>query len=1047
MKNPKLFFVSTFTSLFCFIAFGQSVPTLEPEAPRVEKVTVVVEFNEPPTAGELAAWDRRGVKLERISPYQNNYFNRAYRTKINFADEGTLAKSPNVRKVEESQKIILQSVTEDPLYADQWYLQNSGYDVREDITDIRSVLRPGQVEFDIGFQKVKIQIEENLKEDVIVAVLDTGVDIEHPDLADNIVKNAAECDGDGRIPLGEATEDKDGNGYKGDCVGINLTTAVATQKNRPFDDVGHGTHVAGVISAVSGNGLGLNGLSSHIKILPVKLIAKEESKQRVALTDRVAEGILYAVARGAKVINMSIGWPVGWNTDHVYEAILEARRQGVFVVAAAGNNNHPVPTYPCSYAQVICVGATQNDGALAAFSNYGAQVDIVAPGDRILSTFPTTMVPKYYSVNGYEMKNGTSQAAPIVAASIAALAGSHPQDRYEESLARLLAQTQVVRTGDKYYSQGQARVDLALAPVAAPAYLRFLFKEKAIVSVNQQREFKLSFVVQNLSSLSQNVNVKLTTQTVGTSFIQTEKSVVAEPWSNVTFEFAGHVDNLLRERELKFIANINGVEKRAQSILALELDQMPSLQKWSIQNSKDINNLISVADVDGQNPGQYFSSFKRAESGTGIQLVLWEKTKNQLAQRGTSVLADLKTPIGLFTGDANADGTKDLMLLGLKAGTPNATLIIYYFNGQLQPLWPAHPYLQISDETPIFNYARLADYRAARWFRLPGSGLAKELLVPSIIDNAYKPKLDMSRDERRGPLVKGSHVYYLEPHLKEDGSPALRARIIDSYNWMKTIRDALGLYYYEAIQPLTELGDGHYLFSAGQLLNARSIEVKLDKQFTWRDLKWSQNLMGYRYIKSDAYDVTPNGQRHELDAIYGIITLTRSHLVFVDRTDRSRIVDQYTFDLPDASEQTLNALVVSRSPNHIKVILESLQKLFGFYGQPGQALQVTANELSRSTFFDQTFSQVNLPIQMRSGESALYVDDTQMTSNNIYVQQLTAQAGFFAPLATSITLSENCRRLNPAKWSGENSYRINVLCRIGAKSDQMEIRSLPIDAQ
>lgn len=1025
-----------------------------PAAPEINRVTSVVEFKAEPSARDLAAWQAKGISLERVSPYKNDYFNRTYRAKINFAQQTQLSRHPSVKKVEESLPVNLQSVEDEPLFNDQWYLQNTGYDVREDITDIRSTLRPGQVEFDVGFKKLTIQLETAIQQEVIVAVLDTGVDIEHEDLAANIAVNTVECD-NGKIPLGEAKEDKDNNGYKGDCMGINLTanpTTEAAQRNRPFEDTdrnakqaGHGTHVSGIISAVSGNGKGLSGLSNHIKILPVKLISKDELRHRVPLTDRVAEGILYAVSRGAKVINMSVGWPIGWNTDHVYEAIREARRRGVYIVAAAGNNSHSVPTYPCSYADVICVGATQNDGAVAAFSNYGAQVDVLAPGDRILSTFPMTRVPEYYAVNGYEMKNGTSQASPVVASILAALVGVYPNASYEENLARLLTHTQNVRTHDKYFSQGQARLDLALANVTAPEYLRFVFKEKAILTVSQQREFNLSFVVQNLSAVQQEARIAIASQTEGASFRQPQKLVQISPWSSATVEFTGSLDSFEHERQIRFSVNINGSEKLAQSILAQEFDHISRLQKWPIENSKDLNNLVSISDVDGLNAGQYYGSFKRVEAG--IELILWERLATELKERGRAVLPDLQTPWGLFTGDANGDNVKDIILLGLKANATNRTVVFYYLNSQLQPLWPTHPSFVMNDETPVFQITDLADYRMVRWFKMPAPGLNSTLLVPSIMHDGYKPELDKSRDERRNPGVMENHVYYVEPYAKDDNSLGLRWRIVDSYKWTKAIRDALGLYYYETIQPMSELSNGHYLFLAGQLSSARTLEVKLGPDFTWRDLNWPQNLMGYKYIRTESYDVTADGKRRDLEAMFGIITLSRAHLVFVDAQDRSRIVEQYTLDLPDESERVLKALVISRTPTQVKTIIESGQKLFGFFGPPKTQLQSTEVEFSRSTFFGQKFEQVNLPIQMQSGESALYVDDTQMTSNNIYVQQMTAKNGFFAPLATSYTLSENCRRLNPARWSGERSYRVNVLCRLGANNEQMEIRSLLIEAK
>src|SRR5690606_5847534 len=138
--------------------------------------------------------------------------------------------------------------------------------------------------------------EKRLQRDVRVAVIDSGLDYEHEEIVNQLYKNDVECR-NGKPPIGAPKDDNDNNGYKGDCIGINLISERAEYSNKPTDDIGHGTHVAGTIAATPDNGIGIAGLSARIKILPIKILAAKDVRGAKPLTDRVAEAILYAVSR------------------------------------------------------------------------------------------------------------------------------------------------------------------------------------------------------------------------------------------------------------------------------------------------------------------------------------------------------------------------------------------------------------------------------------------------------------------------------------------------------------------------------------------------------------------------------------------------------------------------------------------------------------------------------------------------------------------------------------------------------------------------------
>ena len=252
----------------------------------------------------------------------------------------------------------------------------------------------------------------------IVAVIDTGIDYNHPDLAANVWTNHGEIAGNGR--------DDDGNGYIDDIHGYNF---VANNGN-PMDDNGHGTHVSGTIAGVGDNGIGVAGVNWHGKLMALKFL---DSTGSGYLADAVA-ALDYAVRMGAKISNNS--WAGGGYEALMARAIANARAAGHIFVAAAGNesaNNNITATYPANYNydNVVSVAAIDHNDNLAYFSNYGStSVDIAAPGVNIYSTLPN---------NRYGSYSGTSMAAPHVTGALSLLWDSEPNLTYRQVIDRLYA--------------------------------------------------------------------------------------------------------------------------------------------------------------------------------------------------------------------------------------------------------------------------------------------------------------------------------------------------------------------------------------------------------------------------------------------------------------------------------------------------------------------------------------------------------------------------------------------------------------------------------
>jgi thermitase len=238
-----------------------------------------------------------------------------------------------------------------------------------------------------------------------VAVLDTGIDTDHPDLAANVYKSEDKPNNG---------KDDDKNGFVDDTYGYNAIKG----KGSGEDDNGHGTHVAGIVAGRGNNANGISGVCWSTKLLAVKFM---NSKGKGSTSDAI-DGIDYAVKQGIKIINCSFG--SSSKSSALHDAVDYAQDHNALLVVAAGNDGENIdksPVYPASYtdSNILAVAASTSGDTLASFSNFGSEgVDVAAPGDSIFST---------YLGGGYKVLSGTSMAAPY-AAGVAALLRKQESD-------------------------------------------------------------------------------------------------------------------------------------------------------------------------------------------------------------------------------------------------------------------------------------------------------------------------------------------------------------------------------------------------------------------------------------------------------------------------------------------------------------------------------------------------------------------------------------------------------------------------------------------
>jgi subtilisin family serine protease len=243
---------------------------------------------------------------------------------------------------------------------------------------------------------------------IIIAVLDSGVDLDHPDLEDNLVNGWNFVDNNGDV----SDLDK------------------------------HGSMVSGIIAAIANNGIGMIGVAPEAKIMPLKVLDSDGGNLR-----DVASAIRYAADNGARVITMSFGGQHARFSIATERAIEYAFNEGCILVGAVGNDNTSELVFPAAYEQVIAVSAIDQNDVRAEFSNYGSYVDFCAPGINIVTTGKD---------GNYFIANGTSFAVPFVAGIIALILSDNPQFTTEEVITSLRSHVEDLgeEGWDEYYGWG-----------------------------------------------------------------------------------------------------------------------------------------------------------------------------------------------------------------------------------------------------------------------------------------------------------------------------------------------------------------------------------------------------------------------------------------------------------------------------------------------------------------------------------------------------------------------------------------------------------------
>jgi subtilisin family serine protease len=664
-----------------------------------------------------------------------------------------------------------------------WALRNTGQKIAIALDDLTSYFVNGIAGEDIGLARSAPESSDRSRK-ITIAVLDSGVDFGHPEMADQLYENEPECralaqhtkclkdaasaTGASSFSISSAKKlcdqqflgkDFDGNGYPLDCSGWNLTGRSAPGStvwgdNDARDNIGHGTHIAGILSASNKDGGGVFGVIQNSRILPVKVITasptepvrpkevggptlhptsgpatasttlpapnETDLKAERGLGDLVARGILYSLRSGAQIINMSLGWPADVDSNLMTQMIDLARSRGVLIVAAAGNDGTDALIRPCIFEGVICVASHDPDGAISHFSNHGTGVDIAAPGLGILSIFPTSLTSRIFTDRiGYEIKNGTSMAAPYVAGILARLLNAGFSA--SEAQARLLVGIRSTKPNPRFQRSKSVLVqtgnaDLELALKAAPRPFLFPTTKKPILAKwnRLDQSIKFSIELENYWTSASDVTIHpsmISTQ-AGSQEVSIRQSVLRQgKWmtgEKRKLSMDLDINSKRMDSELLISLQIRGQDaatgKTFQDTryVSVEVVAMPSAEDKEIEVKSYLGdrNLISlipksslrtIKNLDGQLNQDYLAVYPY---GTKTKLILLEEgTKEDGSSFRVEKSREIESPTGsllvLQRIDLNGDNKSDYVFVWKQnpnASTRYPTFNFRFFDRDLNPL-------------------------------------------------------------------------------------------------------------------------------------------------------------------------------------------------------------------------------------------------------------------------------------------------------------------------------------------------------------------------
>lgn len=856
-----------------------------------------------------------------------------------------------------------------------------------------------------------VRRSEQLQRDISVAVIDSGLDTDHEDIRGQVLKNEAECI-DGRIPI-SPTVDKDGNGFVGDCMGWSFVDNRAPQ--RPADDDGHGTHIAGIIAARSNNGIGISGFSNRIKILPLKVYDRNEANEararnRRPIPERVARAIDYAVTRGVSVINISMGWPRAAHTELVAQAIQNAISHGVFIVAGAGNDQHDGPVFPCAEVGVICVGAIDMDGVRSRFSNNGGQVDMLAPGGDVLSLYPMGL-QTFFGPRGYEVLSGTSQAAPYVSGALATLRGIFQEESYNQIKRRLLNQNPL-NLEKSIQNQGSETIFAS-------------FKGDALIEVDPNRRVTIPLRIENLGQeISQSIRI---TSLTAPNLIHFSQTVRLHPGINV-LNLAGVISSNSESALSSFLKlRVQLGPRSFDSTYFLAVN--PALKPRLVKTLPSANRVSSLP-VYQVRANQAPTFYSVTPLGADLRVDFSEVVSGQIVNR-TVTLWRTEKLFDYLPGmrvDLNSDGADDFLFFHLKRRESNESepiLLLSLFDQNLNPLFPGSEGIALENPPTLPRLGTLRFLEA--WVD------QQRFLLPAVWNVGDIPTADLNPNPfDQEETSEKARLYALEILNGANGKRTARYKLLTNYSWLDQLDKNTNVYYPETVQvhgPLIQnesdfaLGRTEMLISYGLGTNRRYALVSVGgtaapstSQQALKPLDVGDRDIRFHSLGS----VLREDASFSGNAVTGIYAANSFRSIVLSEPQRQSIAQEIVVRWSQEEEPIQSVLQIYAFPNQAPIVAYETDRSLKISQQQESQMRSVGSTIYRYSYLPgRFFSQRFVPMVLsRAGSPSegIYVDNSLIFARQLGIWSRNRNGQLDIPVSQSVFVPPDCYGLNPNRY-------------------------------
>lgn len=652
----------------------------------------------------------------------------------------------------------------------QWHLNADSQQYLRKVSDYKNMTITASPESDINYSATMPGSHK-----VIVAILDSGLDVNHPELVDRIFLDP-KCK--------DMNEEQRAKEF---CHGVNLIDG----NNDLSDKIGHGTHIAGTIAALNDN-KGVSGIvKSNIKILPIKIKKDRFDSfflRKELVSTQLARGIRFAVSKGAKIINFSFGIPKVMVTEVLTKAMDDAHDSGVVLVAAAGNNGKKRPVFPCNYKNVICVGSLDANNKPLRSSNYGHMVDVYAPGENIISIYPQNVESASLRINNYETKTGTSFASPIVASLAALMLQKDP------GLSPSIIKERIIRNSREIMSIRKVDFDATLKDETMRSFVDL--KDINQITIDDNR-FTIKVPIKGVEGslgTKNTIELKALNEEV---YIQ--NPVVSLSKNQDFVEFHCELKDLDKDFSKSFVLQFNNITYP----LSVDLSVNPTQQTRIALPYKDLDQIIRIGLTN--KTSNLKKVFNRYSTKDGQDFYIGSNTHTKqvivfksLSNKYIPVVLRLseQTNVGaIFEADVNLDGELDYVLYGVSKD--NRSYLYHFFDQNGKELFTENTWkLKASNFGTIgfdrgeINFSFVKVHTAEYGF----------VNVPVMTKRSILNDIDNSRDpvDRLSSSNKLRSYYFYPKRNNEEIE--IQLRTFENYNFVNTLRRELNLNFFDEIE-------------------------------------------------------------------------------------------------------------------------------------------------------------------------------------------------------------------------------------------------------